>query len=283
MEAILDIQDGKDYICALPKSTFYSMIFCNKGIYIILSVYKNRCIELHNQLPNSTDLFESSNPKILITTPGMFIRSYQSMNIDDANKYVILEEPQLLYHFGYDTTMQEIRNLPRVTLIALSTDLRTPPFMAHPAVLTSRSEYFIDATEKEKFLTVFLLLKFKLINGQTVVFVRNEKIGQKLILFLKAFGLGPVDIVYETPQRATNFIVWDDTTTEGEFQYVIHLNNKKEQGIKEYKLDPSKIKEYHYRIEDVLKAITPAVLKGKKEFNFARFSRINENKYQDLK
>ncbi|TBU01366.1 hypothetical protein CWI39_1405p0020 [Hamiltosporidium magnivora] len=280
------ISKNTDYITTRSTEDMVSDILPIFENITILSVYKQRCLDLFKILNKTRKckLFDTPviSPEISIFTPRLFLE-----NIEEAgqSKLLVLDDCHLFIDFGYLDIMKEIKNRGYnfIGCTKLITDME---FMKNPIILTNGFSYFIKCHKNEAFQALFVIFNFKMLKG-SVCLVVDPKLIRKFYIFLQVFG---VDCCYykkgnqavsicseeevDSDFKVNNLIIVGKKSVDCQFENIIYLSNQEIEGIRPYNLDYTKIEKYNYRINDVLRSITPSVIKGVKDFDYERFKNI---------
>jgi len=134
-------------------------------------------------------------------------------------------------------------------------------------------------SEIEKFSVVFAVTKLKPVK-KTCVVVRSKKEAEKLRIFLDAFGVGSevdpgkmsegkVGILSDNALLAHRYALVVDFTeeVESESAVVLRLGSQNSEEAKRFTRLLERAERYRYRVESVMRMITPMVLSGKKQID----------------
>jgi ATP-dependent RNA helicase DDX56/DBP9 len=145
-----------------------------------------------------------------------FKQSGSLVEIEKYLKYLVIDEADLMFGFGYKQDMLEIlKFLPKQTCQTYLVSATLNPdianlkqlFLTNPVLIklseSERNEkvvhYYMYAEENDKFLLINALFKFKLMTGRTIIFVNSVNRCYKLKLFLEQFGIRSVLLNSELP------------------------------------------------------------------------------------
>ncbi|OQV14810.1 putative ATP-dependent RNA helicase DDX56 [Hypsibius exemplaris] len=169
-----------------------------------------RCIDLANQadLAAQRPLLKE-NPDVVIGTPGKIFAHLQAKNlvVKDTLEMLVLDEADLLYSFGYERDVQNIKQyLPEACQVLLTSATISEEilklkklFLHNPVTLKLEesqlpesdqlTQYHIKCDETEKFVLIYAMLKLQLIQGKCILFVNSVERCYKVKLYLEQFGI----------------------------------------------------------------------------------------------
>lgn len=157
-------------------------------------------------------------PDIVISTPSKLIQQIKNLNLNlmDSLRFLVIDEADLMFSFGYKTDMNELLELlPKgdmQTFLAsatLNTEIVNLKnlFLSNPIIIKLTENetnekvihYHVYAEEEDKFVLLNALFKFKLMPGRSLVFVNSVNRCYKLKIFLEQFGIKSVLLNSELP------------------------------------------------------------------------------------
>lgn len=140
----------------------------------------------------------------------------------DCLKYLVVDEADLMFSFGYEVDMKEVLSLILPTFgcqcFLMSATLNEEAIeikklilnnpvtlkLEEPDLLESGNltQYLIKCEEDEKFVILSAMLKLKLLRGKTIVFVNTVNQCYKIRLFLEQFGIRSCVLNSELPVKS---------------------------------------------------------------------------------
>ena len=186
------------------------------------------CVDISGQvaLPSQKPLL-MEKPDIVIGTPSRVLAHIQAQNLDlrESLEMLVIDEADLVFSFGYESDVKAIiAHLPKICQAflmsaTLSDEVRAlKKLVLHNAVTLKLEEsqlpeasqltqYHIKCEEEDKFVLIYTLLKLKLIQGKTIVFVNTVDRCYRLKLFLEQFGITACVLNSELPVNSRCHIV----------------------------------------------------------------------------
>ncbi|KAG5451173.1 putative ATP-dependent RNA helicase ddx56 [Clonorchis sinensis] len=182
------------------------------------------------------------NPDIVIGTPARILSHLRSGHITLASlKQLVIDEADLIFTFGYQTEIEEIRGFfpttPfQIVLMSATLDDTTKILrrclvkggdwvrveLPEEAFLPSDSQltqYIISAEEEDKYTILIALVKLKLIRGKTLIFTNSVDRCFKLRLFLEEFGIRAALLNSELPVMSRCHAI--DQFNRGIYDYLL--------------------------------------------------------------
>ena len=174
---------------------------------------------------------------ILVTTPGSLLQQVEERTVVlNKVKCLVIDEADLVLSFGYSNDMLSITTkMPKIyqgimVSATLSPDLdKLSKSMLHSPVLLDVKEelsashklqqFFLETSEEEKFLVIFVFLKLGLLKGKGLIFVKDVNKCYRLKLFLQQFFLSSAVISAEVPFNSRIHMVQE--FNQGVFDYLI--------------------------------------------------------------
>lgn len=185
-------------------------------------------------------LLLSEKPDIVVATPSRALACLQTndLNLSKSLTSLVIDEADLVFSYGYDAEIKAIlsdgylsRTFQTFLMSAtLSDDLETLQglVLKNPVVLhlendTSLAQnllqYYVETSEEDKFLLVYVILKLRLIRGKCLLFVNDIDRCYRLKLFLEQFGLRTCVLNEELPVNSRFHIV--EEFNKGKYDYII--------------------------------------------------------------
>ncbi|XP_054168782.1 probable ATP-dependent RNA helicase DDX56 [Oppia nitens] len=175
-------------------------------------------------------IMTAETPDIVVGTPSRVLKHIEAKhlpNLKDQLKYLVIDESDLMFSFGYEQDLTKVLNesLPKIgcqsflTSATLSTDVKTLKKLClhNPVVLKLEEpelpqsdrliQYHIECDEEDKFVLITSLFKLGLIRGKTIIFVRSVDRCFKLKLFLEQFGIRSCLLNSELPVTSRCHVV----------------------------------------------------------------------------
>ena len=155
-------------------------------------------------------LLLSERPDVVVATPSRALASMQAgdLVVRDSLQSLVIDETDLVLSYGYGTDVKTIlqegflSRSHQTFLMSATLDDDTEALrelmLKDPVVLRlendtslaeNLSQYYVETSEDEKFLLVYVMLKLRLIRGKCLLFVNDIDRCYRLKLFLEQFGL----------------------------------------------------------------------------------------------
>ncbi|CAL8095039.1 unnamed protein product [Calicophoron daubneyi] len=184
----------------------------------------------------------AQNPDIVIGTPSKIISHLRAGHFTlSCLKCVVVDEADLMFTFGYQMDMHELRNyLPNFPLqaILMSATLDDDAKVLRKCLVkggdwvrielpdeaflpsdTQLTQYIISAEEDDKYTILIALLKLKLIRGKTLIFANSVDRCFKLRLFMEEFGIRAALLNSELPVLSRAHAI--DQFNRGVYDYLL--------------------------------------------------------------
>ena len=212
--------------------------FCSREI-TVLDISTGRVDDLKA-------LMTSETPDIIIGTPSrvlMHIEAKYLPNIGTELKYLVIDESDLMFSFGYEQDLMKVlQSIPKVGCqsflmsATLNPDVKNlKKLCLHNPIILKLEEpelpesdrliqYHIECEEEEKFVLVNALFKLNLIRGKTLIFVSSVDRSYKLKLFLEQFGIKTCVLNSELPVTTRCHVVQQFNT--GVYDIIIASDEK---------------------------------------------------------
>lgn len=200
---------------------------------------------------------------------------------DTVCPFLLVTDSEYMHTFGYSDFINNINNL------IFFTDNNS---FVYPKILLSK--FFIKKSKSQAFVAIFILLKM----FKSILIVKNEFTVKKFQIFFKVFKIENTPIILFSNDNKLNeeinstinntdigTVIFLDCYDENinknnlieRLFYISEVENKNFTEFLDIPLNLSG--KYKYRIEDVYNALTPAVLLGKRNFDYSRFKNINSD------
>ena len=135
---------------------------------------------------------------------------------------LVIDEADLVLSYGHESDLQQISSLLPKTVqtylmsATLTEEIHTlkSAMCRNPAILKleeaerdtdTLTQYYIECTEDDKFLLIYVILKLKLLKGKCIVFVNDIERCYRVKLFLEQFGIRSCVLNAELPLNSRYF------------------------------------------------------------------------------
>ncbi|XP_022779041.1 probable ATP-dependent RNA helicase DDX56 [Stylophora pistillata] len=166
-------------------------------------------------------------PDIVVATPSVLLGHVQAKNVDlkASLQMLIIDEADLVFSYGYEHDLKSLlSHFPKIyqsflMSATLSEDVTAlKKLVLHNPVILKLQEsqlpsddkltqYFIKCEMEEKFLLIYTLLKLRLVQGKTILFVNGIDRCYRLKLFLEQFSIKACVLNSELPHNSRLHIV----------------------------------------------------------------------------
>ncbi|XP_033755964.1 probable ATP-dependent RNA helicase DDX56 [Pecten maximus] len=204
---------------------------CDQAFKNIMSLTSScsrevKCLDISPQMPlPSQKPMLAEKPDIVVATPTRILAHIRAGNlcIKDSLELLIMDEADLLFSFGYESDIKGILgHLPKIYQAFLMSATLNDSVKAlkkmvlHNAVILKLEEaqlpeaaqltqYHIKCEEEDKFALVYVLLKLKLVQGKTIMFVNS--VNKCYNYFLEQFGISACVLNSELPVNSRCHVV----------------------------------------------------------------------------
>lgn len=216
---------------------------------------------------------------IIVGTPSTVLQAVESGAVSVAGlQMIVLDEADLLLSYGYETDMKNlVSKLPRICqgmlVSATMTEdvealkklvLHTPAILKLQEEITTTSSiaqrYVYTADDLDKFLTLYALIKLQIIQGKTLIFVRDVSRCFRLKLYLDQFSINAAVLNADLPLNSRIHTVAE--FNRGVFHILIavddHEEDEEEEEESEVESDSgepsSKRKRVTFKKEEIIKS-----------------------------
>lgn len=257
---------------------------------IILTVFKDNIPKISQHFTDRRILQQDSyipHPEVIVATPMHFAENIKQYNIN--TRHIIVHEPDLIEELDFLPVIAQLR-AQGFFFVAYASNASYFRFLNNPEILSYSIKYFIRCTDNEDFYVLFFIFKYCILDGSTALItslphkfgtmqIFLQAIHHEVDLFLHEDG----DFVVNTERERipiesqfyNNVIMVGSNVVDFNCDRIIYLSSDS-LNIKEEVFDFEKISKYRYRINDLLRSITPNVLNGKKKFDYSRFTALRK-------
>ncbi|CAH3151926.1 unnamed protein product [Porites lobata] len=175
----------------------------------------------------STKSLLMEKPDVVVGTPSVLLGHIQAKNLDlkTSLQMLVIDEADLVFSYGYEHDLKSLlSHLPKIyqaflMSATLSEDVTAlKKLVLHNPVILKLQEsqlpsddkltqYFIKCEVDEKFLLIYTLLKLRLVQGKTILFVNGIDRCYRLKLFLEQFSIKACVLNSELPHNSRLHIV----------------------------------------------------------------------------
>uniref|UniRef100_A0A8C1MMU3 RNA helicase n=1 Tax=Cyprinus carpio TaxID=7962 RepID=A0A8C1MMU3_CYPCA len=201
-------------------------------------------------------------PDIVVSTPSR-VQAHinaQNLQLQTSLEMLVIDEADLLFSFGFEADLKSLLcHLPKIYQAFLMSATLNDDVQAlkelvlhNPVMLklqgsqlpdsSQLQQYSVRCEEEDKFLLIYTLLKLGLVQGKSLVFVRDVDRCYRLKLFLEQFSIpacnmGPLSLQY--------------LFSEGSHDSV----------LKPYGFKMEEIEGFRYRCRDAMRSVTKQAVK----------------------
>uniref|UniRef100_G3N731 Probable ATP-dependent RNA helicase DDX56 n=1 Tax=Gasterosteus aculeatus aculeatus TaxID=481459 RepID=G3N731_GASAC len=181
----------------------------------------------------------SEKPDVVVGTPSRVLAHLAAQNLvlHSSLEMLVVDEADLLFSFGFEADLKSLLcHLPKIYQSFLMSATFTEDVQAlkelllhNPVVLklqgsqlpdsSQLQQYSIKCEEEDKFLLVYTLLKLRLVQGKTLVFVGTVDRSYRLKLFMEQFGIPACVLNSELPVQSRCHIITQ--FNQGFYDYII--------------------------------------------------------------
>ncbi|XP_023268204.1 probable ATP-dependent RNA helicase DDX56 [Seriola lalandi dorsalis] len=178
-------------------------------------------------------------PDVVVGTPSRVLAhlSAQNLVLHSSLETLVVDEADLLFSFGFEADLKNLLcHLPKIYQSFLMSATLTEDVQAlkelllhNPVILklqgsqlpdsSQLQQYSIKCEEEDKFLLIYTLLKLRLVQGKTLVFVGAVERCYRLKLFLEQFGIPACVLNSELPVHSRCHIITQ--FNQGFYDYII--------------------------------------------------------------
>ncbi|KAM9307309.1 putative ATP-dependent RNA helicase DDX56 [Pholidichthys leucotaenia] len=178
-------------------------------------------------------------PDVVVGTPSRVLAHLNAQNLvlHSSLEMLVVDEADLIFSFGFEADLKNLLcHLPKIYQSFLmsatfSEDVQTLKelLLHNPVVLklqgsqlpdsSQLQQFVIKCEEEDKFLLIYTLLKLRLIQGKTLLFVGDLDRCYRLKLFLEQFGIPACVLNSELPVQSRCHIITQ--FNQGFYDYII--------------------------------------------------------------
>uniref|UniRef100_A0A665VDH6 Probable ATP-dependent RNA helicase DDX56 n=1 Tax=Echeneis naucrates TaxID=173247 RepID=A0A665VDH6_ECHNA len=178
-------------------------------------------------------------PDVVVGTPSRVLAHLNAQNLvlHSSLEMLVVDEADLLFSFGFEADLKNLLcHLPKIYQSFLMSATFTEDVQAlkelllhNPVTLklqgsqlpdsSQLQQYSIKCEEEDKFLLIFTLLKLRLVQGKTLLFVGTVDRSYRLKLFLEQFGIPACVLNSELPIQSRCHIITQ--FNQGFYDYII--------------------------------------------------------------
>lgn len=162
--------------------------------------------------------------QIVVSTPSTALSMLNKGKLSGENLgFVVFDEADLLASYGYEEDLTQLRKAlanahPQCWLMSATLgediDILKKDWCRQPVTLkleepeaSNLQQFYVETTEFDKFLLMYVMFKLGLVRGKTLVFTNEIDRGYRLKLFLEQFGIRCAVLNSELPQESRIHIV----------------------------------------------------------------------------
>nr|XP_046231020.1 probable ATP-dependent RNA helicase DDX56 [Scatophagus argus] len=178
-------------------------------------------------------------PDVVVGTPSRVLAHLNAQNLvlHSSLEMLVVDEADLLFSFGFEADLKNLLcHLPKIyqsflMSATLSEDVQALKelLLHNPVILklqgsqlpdsSQLQQYSIKCEEEDKFLLIYTLLRLRLVQGKTLVFVGAVDRCYRLKLFLEQFGIPACVLNSELPVQSRCHIITQ--FNQGFYDYII--------------------------------------------------------------
>lgn len=178
-------------------------------------------------------------PDVVVGTPSRVLAHLNAQNLllHSSLEMLVVDEADLVFSFGFEADLKNLLcHLPKIYQSFLMSATFTEDVQAlkelllhNPVILklqgsqlpdsSQLQQYSIRCEEEDKFLLIYTLLRLRLVQGKTLVFVGTVERSYRLKLFLEQFGIPACVLNSELPIQSRCHIITQ--FNQGFYDYII--------------------------------------------------------------
>uniref|UniRef100_A0A667X4M9 RNA helicase n=1 Tax=Myripristis murdjan TaxID=586833 RepID=A0A667X4M9_9TELE len=178
-------------------------------------------------------------PDVVVGTPSRVLAhlNAQNLTLHSSLETLVVDEADLLFSFGFEADLKSLLcHLPKIYQSFLMSATLTEDVQAlkelllhNPVILKLQGsqlpdsaqlqQYSLKCEEEDKFLLIYTLLKLRLVQGKTLVFVGTVDRCYRLKLFLEQFAIPACVLNSELPVHSRCHIITQ--FNQGFYDYII--------------------------------------------------------------
>ncbi|XP_033845778.1 probable ATP-dependent RNA helicase DDX56 [Periophthalmus magnuspinnatus] len=208
-----------------------------------LTAYCSRDVRVAD-ISGTTDLSTQrpilmEKPDVVVSTPSRVLAHLNAQNLvlHSSVEMVVVDEADLLFSFGFEADLKNLLcHLPNIYQSFLMSATFSEDVQAlkelllhNPVILklqgsqlpdsSQLQQYSIKCEEEDKFLLIYTLLKLRLVQGKTLLFVGDVDRCYRVKLFLEQFGIPACVLNSELPVQSRCHIITQ--FNRGFYDYII--------------------------------------------------------------
>eukprot|EP00064_Thunnus_orientalis_P016850 superscaffoldBa00003428_g16922 len=215
-------------------------------------------------------------PDVVVGTPSRVLAHLNAQNLvlHSSLETLVVDEADLLFSFGFEADLKNLLcHLPKIYQSFLMSATLTEDVQAlkelllhNPVILKLQGsqlpdsnqlqQYSLKCEEEDKFLLIYTLLKLRLVQGKTLVFVGAVDRCYRLKLFLEQFSIPACVLNSELPVHSRCHIITQ--FNQGFYDYIIATDEQKnaDSALKPYQFKMEEIEGFRYRCRDAMRSVT---------------------------
>lgn len=254
----------------VPTRELCQQIHSEVSSLIALCRVQLKVVQLSNSM-HAADLRAAlaGSPDILVSTPACIPKCFsagvlQTASLNNALKFLILDEADLLLSYGYEDDLKALTALVSKSCQCLlmsatsSADVdKLKKLILHNAIILTLPEdddvkdkkvpqnvqqFWISCGAREKLVHILALLHLELVQKKVLIFTNTINMSYRLKLFLEKFGIKSAVLNAELPQNSRQHIL--EAFNAGLFDYLIATDDcqtkEKEQVNEQSHVEPKK-------------------------------------------
>nr|XP_057912377.1 probable ATP-dependent RNA helicase DDX56 isoform X2 [Doryrhamphus excisus] len=183
-------------------------------------------------------------PDVVVGTPSRVLAHLKAQNLvlQSSLEMLVVDEADLLFSFGFEDDLKNLLcHLPKIYQSFLmsatfSEDVQTLKelLLHNPVTLklqgsqlpdaSQLQQYSIKCEEEDKFLLIYTLLKLRLVQGKSLIFVSDVSRCYRLKLFLEQFSIPTCVLNSELPVQSRCHIITQ--FNQGFYDYIIATDER---------------------------------------------------------
>uniref|UniRef100_A0A8C6UAD4 Probable ATP-dependent RNA helicase DDX56 n=1 Tax=Neogobius melanostomus TaxID=47308 RepID=A0A8C6UAD4_9GOBI len=208
-----------------------------------LTAYCSRDVRV-SDISGKTDLSTQrpilmEKPDVVVSTPSRVLAHLNAQNLalHSSLEMLVVDEADLLFSFGFEADLKNLLiHLPKIYQSFLMSATFTEDVQAlkelllhNPVILKLQGsqlpdsnqlqQYSIKCEEEDKFLLIYTLLKLRLVQGKTLLFVGEVERCYRVKLFLEQFAIPACVLNSELPVQSRCHIITQ--FNQGFYDYII--------------------------------------------------------------
>jgi ATP-dependent RNA helicase DDX56/DBP9 len=217
----------KELVAQIEKCFNDLIFYCRDFVSVFSTISDNQKV---------IDSKIRSKPDIIVSTPSKLAQQCQAKKIDLTSvQLLVIDEADLVLSYGYKQDVHTVlAGLPKIVqgiLMSATLSSELDKFkkvvLHNPAILRLEEDksqgnllqFYLEATESDKFLTLYVFLKLGLLQGKGLIFVNDINKCYRLKLFLQQFFISAAVLNAQVPLNSRTHIL--EEFNRGVFDYLI--------------------------------------------------------------